>query len=66
MERKYIFFYTPIALLIFVVGVVMLFSGIVWIAITVPDNKLLAALFIGAGAIATVSAAFRIDRKKSK
>ncbi|MEW8077618.1 MAG: hypothetical protein AB2784_21945 [Candidatus Thiodiazotropha endolucinida] len=69
MEKKYIFFESPLSLAILFGGFVISFAGVALIALLLPGNFLAVALFIGFISFAVVSLSFRVEtnlRKKDR
>ncbi|MCG8001826.1 MAG: hypothetical protein JAY88_00005 [Candidatus Thiodiazotropha lotti] len=66
MEKKYIFFESPLPLAILFGGFIILFAGVAMIALLLPGKFLAVALFIGLISFAVVSLSFRVENKPNK
>jgi membrane protein implicated in regulation of membrane protease activity len=66
MEKKYIFFESPLPLAILFSGFFILFAGVALIALLLPGNYLAAVVFIGLISFAIVSLSFRVENKPKR
>ena len=63
LERKYLFHYTGIAFLIFVVGLFILFVGAVYLVLRYPELRWLHYGYFVLISVTTVFLSFKIDKK---
>jgi len=61
MERQYIFFYTGLALLLFGLGLLSVFVGVVVLYFWLPENKYVHIAAMGVTSFLVVWGAFKVD-----